>query len=341
VIDHAKVQVKAGDGGNGCMSFRREKFVPKGGPDGGDGGHGGSVIFVANPGLSTLIDFRYRQHLRAERGAHGEGAKRAGRSGGDLIVHVPLGTLVRDAQTGELLADLSRDGQRAVIARGGRGGRGNARFATPTHRAPRRADPGERGEERLVELELQLLADVGLVGLPNAGKSTLLRRVSSARPKVGDYPFTTTEPVLGTVDLPDGRSFVVADLPGLIEGAHRGAGLGHQFLRHVARTRVLVHVIDLAAPEDPLAQYALLRRELELHDPALLRRTVLVALNKIDLPEARDRLAPTTAALAARGVPAIGVSGATGLGVERLLLAAADALAAARAGEETPAGVKN
>jgi GTP-binding protein len=192
-----------------------------------------------------------------------------------------------------------------------------------------------------VELELRLLADVGLVGLPNAGKSTLLRRISSARPKIGDYPFTTTEPVLGTVALPDGRSFVVADLPGLIEGAHHGAGLGHQFLRHIARTRVLIHVIDLAAPADPLEQYAVLRRELELHDPALLRRTALVALNKIDLPDARDRLAPTAAALAAQGVRAIGVSGATGAGVESLLLAAADALAGARAGEETPAGVKN
>ncbi|MDR7550249.1 MAG: GTPase ObgE, partial [Armatimonadota bacterium] len=218
MIDRARVYVKAGDGGRGCVSFRREKFVPKGGPDGGDGGAGGSVVFVADASRSTLVDFRYRQHFRAPRGGHGEGARRTGRSGPDLVVPVPVGTIVRDAQTGEVLADLAQDGQRAVIARGGRGGRGNAHFATPTARAPRRAEPGEPGEARWVELELQLLADVGLVGLPNAGKSTLLRRISAARPKVGAYPFTTTDPVLGAVEMPDGRSFVVADLPGLIEG---------------------------------------------------------------------------------------------------------------------------
>ncbi|MDR7420757.1 MAG: GTPase ObgE [Armatimonadota bacterium] len=340
MIDQARVYVKAGDGGNGCVSFRRERFVPKGGPDGGDGGHGGSVIFVADPGLSTLVDFRFRQHLRAERGAHGEGARRAGRSAPDLVVRVPVGTLVRDAASGVVIADLAEAGQRAVIAKGGRGGRGNARFATATHRAPRRADPGTPGEERWVELELRLLADVGLVGLPNAGKSTLLARVSAARPRVGPYPFTTTEPVLGVAVLPDGRSFVLADLPGLIEGAHRGAGLGHAFLRHIARTRVLIHVIDLASPDDPLAQYATLRRELALYDARLVARPVIVALNKIDLPEGRARLGPATAELAGQSVRSFGISGATGEGVEALLLAAADALAAVRAGEETPASVK-
>ncbi len=340
LIDHAKVYVKGGDGGNGCMSFRREKFVPKGGPDGGDGGDGGSVMFVADPGLSTLIDFKYRQHLRARRGAHGEGAKRTGRSAVDLVVPVPAGTIVRDAVTGALIADLAAPGQRAVIAKGGRGGRGNARFATATHRTPRRADPGESGEELSVEIELRLLADVGLVGLPNAGKSTLLRRVSSARPKVADYPFTTTEPILGAVDLPDGRGFVMADLPGLIEGAHQGAGLGHTFLRHIARTRVLIHVIDLADPDDPLHQFAIVRRELELHDPRLVERPAIVALNKIDLPDARERAGTAAAAFEARGYRTVAVSGATGEGIEGLLQAAAGALGGARAGEETPAAVK-
>lgn len=341
MIDQAKVHVKGGDGGNGCVSFRREKFVPKGGPDGGDGGDGGSVVFVADAGLSTLIDFRYRQHFRAERGGHGLGARRTGRRGEDLVVAVPVGTVVRDAESGGVVADLAADGQRAVIARGGRGGRGNARFATPTHRAPRRADPGAPGEERWVDLELRLLADVGLVGLPNAGKSTLLRRVSRARPRVGDYPFTTTDPVLGAVELRDGRGFVMADLPGLIEGAHRGAGLGHQFLRHVSRTRVLIHVIDLAAPDQPMTQYAILRRELELYDRRLLERAVLVALNKIDLPEGRGRLEEARAALEAVGLLAIGVSGATGEGLEALLAAAADALSAVREREEeTSAAVK-
>ncbi|MDR7486196.1 MAG: GTPase ObgE [Armatimonadota bacterium] len=337
MIDRARVYVKAGDGGRGCVSFRREKFVPKGGPDGGDGGAGGSVVFVADASRSTLVDFRYRQHFRAPRGGHGEGARRTGRSGPDLVVPVPVGTIVRDAQTGEVLADLAQDGQRAVIARGGRGGRGNAHFATPTARAPRRAEPGEPGEARWVELELQLLADVGLVGLPNAGKSTLLRRISAARPKVGAYPFTTTDPVLGAVEMPDGRSFVVADLPGLIEGAHQGAGLGHAFLRHIARTRVLIHVIDLTGPTDPLVAYEVVRRELELYDPRLLDRSAVVALNKVDLPESRARLAPAASALAARGILAIGVSGATGEGTDRLLAATADALDAVRRGQETAA----
>jgi len=326
LIDQAKVQVKAGGGGNGCLSFRREKFIPKGGPDGGDGGDGGSVIFVGDPGLATLVDFRYRQHLRAGRGGHGEGAKRHGRRGGDLVVPVPIGTIVRDVATGAVLADVAAEGQQVVAARGGRGGRGNARFATATHRTPRRADPGEPGEERLVELELQLLADIGLVGLPNAGKSTLLRKISTARPRVGAYPFTTTQPVLGVVELSDGRRFVAADLPGLIEGAHAGAGLGHEFLRHVARTRVLIHVVDLAGPDDPLAAYDVVRRELELHDPMLSRRPTIVALNKVDLPEAHERCAAALAACAGRGLHGFCVSGATGEGIEMLLVAAADAL---------------
>jgi GTP-binding protein len=343
LIDQAKVYVKGGDGGNGCVSFRREKFIPKGGPDGGDGGDGGSVEFVADPGLATLVDFKYRQHLRATRGGHGEGAKRTGRGGKDLVVPVPVGTIVRDTATADVLAEFTTAGQRAVIARGGRGGKGNARFATSTQRAPRRADPGEPGEERWIELELQLLADVGLIGLPNAGKSTLLRRLSAARPKVGDYPFTTTQPALGAVELPDGRAFVMADLPGLIEGAHRGAGLGHTFLRHIKRTRVLVHVIDLSAPDDPVAAHSAIRRELELYDPALLERPEIVALNKLDLPDARARFEGATTTLAGRGRAVVGISGATGEGIDALLRAAADALDPARArsaGEETSSTVK-
>jgi GTPase len=340
MIDNAKVYVKGGDGGNGCVSFRREKFVPKGGPNGGDGGHGGSVIFVADRSRSTLLDFKYRQHLRAQRGAHGEGSERTGRGGEDLIVPAPIGTMIRDFDTGDLLADLVADGQRAVVAHGGRGGRGNAHFATPTHRTPRHAEPGRPGEERWVELELRLLADVGLVGLPNAGKSTFLRRVSAAKPKVGDYPFTTTEPMLGAVELADGRSFVLADLPGLIEGAHRGAGLGHAFLRHIARTRVLIHVVDLSADADPVEQYEMVHRELRLYDERLATRPTVIALNKVDLPDARSRAPEAIAAFEARGLRAIPTSGATGEGVEDVLRRAANALAVAQAGEETPEEVK-
>ncbi len=325
-IDRARVHVRAGDGGNGAVSFRREKFVPKGGPDGGDGGRGGDVIFVADAGMSTLLDFHYRQHIRAGRGRHGEGGERHGRDGEDVVVAVPAGTVIRDAQTKEVIADLAVAGQRAVVARGGRGGRGNARFATPTQRAPRHAEPGQPGEERVVELELRLIADVGLVGMPNVGKSTLLARVSAARPKIADYPFTTTQPALGAVRVPDGRSFVLAEIPGLIEGAHLGAGLGHDFLRHIARTRVLIHILDLAAERDPLADLDAVNEELRLYDPALLQRPALVALNKIDLPHARARVAPVTAQLSGRGLRAWPISAASGEGVDDLLRAAADLL---------------
>ena len=330
-IDRAVIYVKGGDGGNGVVSFRREKFIPKGGPDGGDGGHGGDVILVADEGLSTLLDFQHRRHFRAQRGTHGQGAKRHGKRGGPLVVPVPVGTVVRDAQTRDVLGDLVQHGQRVVVARGGRGGRGNARFATPTHRVPRKAEPGGVGEERTVELELKLIADVGLVGVPNAGKSTLLSRVSAARPKIADYPFTTTEPYLGVAALPDGRSFVLADIPGLIEGAHLGAGLGHTFLRHIARTRVLIHLVDLAAPAgDPVADFEAVNAELRLYDPALGQRPMLVALNKIDQPEARTRLADVAATVQRIGFRTFPISGATGEGVEALLYAAADLLAGVR-----------
>ena len=330
-IDRAAIYVKGGDGGNGVVSFRREKFIPKGGPDGGDGGHGGDVILVADEGLSTLLDFQHRRHFRAQRGTHGQGANRHGKRGGPLIVPVPVGTVVRDAQTHDVLGDLVQHGQRLMIARGGRGGRGNARFATPTHRTPRKAEPGEPGEERTVELELKLIADVGLVGFPNAGKSTLLSRVSAARPKIADYPFTTTEPYLGVVALPDGRSFVLADIPGLIEGAHEGAGLGHTFLRHISRTSVLIHLVDLAAPErDPVADFQAVNTELRLYDPALGQRPMLVALNKIDQPEARARAAGVAETLGRMGHRTFPISGATGEGVEPLLYAASDLLAKVR-----------
>jgi GTP-binding protein len=330
-IDRVVIQVKAGDGGNGVVSFRREKFIPKGGPSGGDGGHGGDIVLVADEGLSTLLDFRYRRHFRAQRGAHGEGSNRHGRRGGSLVVPVPVGTVVRDMATNAVLGDLVQHGQRLVAARGGRGGRGNARFATPTRRAPRQAEPGGAGEERTIELELRLIADVGLVGFPNAGKSTLLQAVSAARPKIADYPFTTTEPYLGVVGLADGRSFVLADIPGLIEGAAQGAGLGHTFLRHIARTSVLIHLVDLAALErDPVADFRTVNDELRQYDPALQGRPMLVGLNKIDLPEARERAGGISAAIVALGYPVFLISGKTGEGLDRLMEAAADLLAEAR-----------
>src|SRR5215470_6992747 len=295
-IDRATIHVKAGAGGNGVVAFRREKFVPKGGPSGGDGGRGGDVILKVDPNLNTLLPFRYRRLFRATRGAHGEGSRRSGRAGRDAMVAVPAGTVVVDAATGEVVA-----------ARGGRGGRGNAHFATPTHRAPREAEPGEAGEERVLRLELRLLADVGLVGLPNAGKSSLLARISAARPKIADYPFTTTEPMLGVVPLPDADGIVVADIPGLIEGAHRGAGLGHEFLRHIDRTRVLIHLVDLAAP-DPESAVTTVTRELEQYAPALVARPTIVVGNKIDLPEARVRADGFVAARNAHGLPALAIS---------------------------------
>ncbi|GFN22570.1 GTPase ObgE [Thermanaeromonas sp. C210] len=284
--DEAKIYVRGGDGGNGAVAFRREKYVPRGGPSGGDGGRGGSVVLEADPGLRTLVDFRYRSHYRAERGEHGQGKNKHGRSAPDLILRVPVGTVVRDAVTGEVLADLVAPGQRVVVAAGGRGGRGNARFANPREQAPKFAEKGEPGEERWIRLELKLLADVGLVGLPNAGKSTLLSRISAARPKIADYPFTTLNPNLGVVRLDEEHSFVVADIPGLIEGAHQGAGLGLKFLRHIERTRVLVHVLDVGMKggEEVLRDFETVNNELGHYSPELLKRPQVIAANKIDLP---------------------------------------------------------
>src|ERR1700751_1729216 len=288
-VDEVDIHVAAGHGGRGCLAFRREIRVPRGGPSGGDGGHGGSIFIVASPHTNTLINYRFHPEFTAERGQHGQGSNRTGHTGEDLDLAVPIGTLVYE-KTGDpaeplrLLADLAEAGQRVLVARGGRGGMGNARFATSTNRAPRKVQPGEPGEEKNLRLELKLLADVGLVGFPNAGKSTLIARISAARPKIADYPFTTLTPNLGVGRLSDDRSFVVADVPGLIEGAHRGLGLGHQFLRHLERTKVLVHLVDVsgASGRNPVDDLDTVRRELELFQPALAAKPQLVAANKMD-----------------------------------------------------------
>ena len=315
LVDLTRIHVLAGNGGSGCVSFRREKYVPKGGPDGGDGGRGGSVILRVDPHVRTLLDCREQPRYRAAHGRPGSGNNRTGRDGEDLIVKVPPGTVLRDVETGEVVADLLKEGDELVAARGGRGGRGNARFATSTHQAPRRADPGEPGEERRLELELKLIADVGLVGLPNAGKSTLLSRLTRARPKIAAYPFTTLEPNLGIAVLDEERNFVVADVPGLIEGAHEGKGLGLQFLRHLERTRALACLLDVTA-EDPARDLATLERELALHSAALAERPRVVVLTKSDLLAPEDR----AGAPARVGLPdARLISAHTGDGLRELL----------------------
>src|SRR5512135_1129302 len=288
-FDTAQIQVTAGDGGNGAVAFRREKYVPFGGPSGGDGGHGGSVILVVDPRLSTLSAFQHKTKFAARRGDNGRNKDQTGHSGADLRIPIPPGTVVRDADTGLLVADLTAPGAEVRVARGGRGGRGNARFATSTNQAPRMAENGEPGESRTLMLELKLIADVGIVGLPNAGKSTLLASVSAARPKIADYPFTTLEPYLGVATLDDETTLVLADIPGLIEGASRGAGLGHEFLRHIQRTRVLIHLLD-GESADPVADYSQINSELALFDPRLAEKPQIVALNKIDQPAVQDRL---------------------------------------------------
>ncbi len=284
-IDYVKIRVIAGHGGSGAVSFRREKFVPKGGPDGGDGGRGGSVILRGNKNLRTLQDYSYHKLYKAGRGQHGMGSNKHGKKGKDVILEVPLGTVVKDAETGKILGDIVEHGQQVVVARGGRGGRGNARFATPTHRSPREWEPGAPGEERWIELELKLIADIGLVGLPNAGKSTLLSRISHARPKIADYPFTTLEPNLGIVAYHDFTNFVVADIPGLIEGAHEGKGLGIQFLKHIERTRAIAYLIDSTDPQ-PAETFKILHNELKAYSPALVQKPALIVLTKKDLQPA-------------------------------------------------------
>jgi GTP-binding protein len=329
-VDQVRIYVKAGDGGDGAVAFRREKFMPKGGPSGGDGGRGGSVIFRADPMLTTLLDYRYQQHHSAPSGQAGMGSDCNGKHGDDLVLRVPVGTVFKDEETGEVLADLVEAHQEWVAAKGGRGGLGNMNFATSTRQAPRFAQPGTAGEVRTLVLELKLLADVGLVGYPNAGKSTLISVVSRARPKIADYPFTTLVPNLGVAAYRDGKSFVVADLPGLIEGASEGAGLGHQFLRHVERCRVLVHVLDAGAPDldearDLDADFATIERELKAYSPDLAARPRVIALNKIDLPPARERAMAFAKKVRRRknAPPVVLVSAATREGIDALLDACA------------------
>lgn len=291
-VDQVRIFVRGGRGGDGVCSFRREKYVPRGGPDGGDGGHGGNVVIVASRRLTTLLDLRYQQRYQAKSGGHGEGSNRHGRTAPDVVIQVPIGTVIFDDATGEQLADLTADGQSFLAARGGRGGRGNARFATPTNRAPTQCEPGEPGEERWLRLELKLLADVGLVGFPNAGKSTLIAAISAARPKIAEYPFTTLTPNLGVVSWEEDRSFVVADIPGLIEGAHEGKGLGLQFLRHIERTSFLLYLIDISewSPDDPVQSFEALRNELEAYDSALGAKPFAVVGTKIDAKGDGQRL---------------------------------------------------
>jgi len=336
-IDEVEISVSAGDGGDGCVSMRREKYVPRGGPDGGDGGRGGDVVLVADRNLGTLFDHRMRPRVAAEPGAMGAGSGKSGRDGEGALVRVPVGTVVIDLGDSERpLADLAVHGARCLVARGGRGGRGNARFTTPTHQAPDTAERGRPGQIRRLRLLLKLLADVGLVGFPNAGKSTLLRRISGARPRVAAYPFTTLVPALGVAEVGE-RRFVVADIPGLIEGASEGAGLGDRFLRHVERTRVLVHLVDAGSlalgPRDLLADYEAIRRELGAYEPVLLARPELVVLTKLDLLAERGALAGIEAELAARGRRVLRLSAATGEGLEELLRALVDALDASLAAE--------
>ncbi len=320
-VDEVRILVKAGDGGNGCVSFRREKFIPRGGPDGGDGGKGGDVILQADSQLSTLLDLTYPQTFQAQKGSHGKGKDQTGKNGKDLIIRVPVGTLIRDGETGEILQDLLFNGQRFVAAQGGRGGRGNARFATPTQRTPRHAEKGEKGQQRLLQLELKLLADVGLIGYPNVGKSTLLAQISSARPKIADYPFTTLAPNLGVVMREEHRSFVVADIPGLIEGASKGAGLGLNFLRHVERTRLLLHLLDISEDpcKDPVKDFHTLNHELVSYHPSLQEKRQIVALNKIDLPWVRERIEEVKKRFKPMGYNLYPLSGKTGEGVEELM----------------------
>jgi len=302
------------------VSFRREKFVPRGGPDGGDGGDGGDVVAVADAGLTTLLDLRYQRQYRAGRGEHGRGKDQHGKRGEDRMIAVPVGTMVREAGTGELLADLKAVGQRVVVARGGRGGKGNAHFVSSTNRSPRHAQPGLPGEEKELDIELRLLADVGIIGLPNAGKSTLIAAISAARPKIADYPFTTLVPNLGVVAYGEGKSFVLADIPGLIEGAHRGEGLGHKFLRHVSRTSLLLHLIDASkiGEEDPLADWRVVNRELELFDPALAAKQQIVVANKMDLPESRKKFRLLETLLPPAFRPPCAISAVTGEGLQEL-----------------------
>ena len=339
-VDEADIHVAAGHGGSGALSFRREKFIPRGGPDGGNGGKGGSVYLVADPHRNTLVHFRFTSEFAAKRGGQGEGSLRTGRDGDDLDIPVPVGTIVYKhdplvPESMEFFADLAKAGQRVLVAKGGRGGLGNAHFATSTNRAPRKHQPGEEGQEFHLRLQLKLLADVGLVGFPNAGKSTFIARISAAKPKIADYPFTTLTPNLGVVTLSDDRSFVVADVPGLIEGAHEGHGLGHQFLRHIERTKVLIHLVDVssASGRDPVEDFETIRKELELYNRELLRKPELVVANKMDAVDDPDRVTRLEARARDMNLPFFRISAVTGAGVPALLETAWPHVAEARAAE--------
>lgn len=328
-VDEVTLHVKAGNGGDGCIAFRREKFIPKGGPSGGDGGKGGDIVFVGDTGLSTLVDLRYMHHLKAERGQHGMGSDCYGRAGKDIRVRVPIGTQVFNEETGELMADITEGGQEVIIAKGGKGGRGNMHFSTSTNRAPREAEPGGIGEEFNLRLELKLLADVGLVGFPNAGKSTLISRVSAAKPKIADYPFTTLAPNLGVVRAGEFKSYVIADLPGLIEGASEGAGMGVRFLKHVERCRLLVFLLD-STPElepAPPQAYDLLIKEIEQFNPALAERKRLIVLSKTDTGASQETLADYKAHFEKMGYPVMAISSVTGDGIEKFIYTVGDILA--------------
>jgi GTPase len=320
-VDQVRISVKAGRGGDGVCSFRREKYVPHGGPDGGDGGNGGNVVMVASPRLTTLLDLRYQQHYQAKAGGPGEGSNRHGRTAPDITIQVPVGTMIMDDETGEILADLTAEGQPHVVAQGGRGGRGNARFATSTNRVPTHCEPGTPGEDRWLRLELKLLADVGLVGFPNAGKSTLIAAISAARPKIADYPFTTLTPNLGVVSWQDDRSFVVADIPGLIGGAHEGKGLGFQFLRHIERTSFLLHLVDISdwATEDPVVSFEVMRKELAAYDPGLEAKPFAVVGTKLDIAGDVDRRVRLQSYCRRRRIRFFAVSAVTRAGLGALI----------------------
>jgi GTPase len=341
-IDEAQIRVKAGDGGNGCVAFRREKYVPRGGPSGGDGGKGGDVVMESSERHNTLVHFRFNPEHKAERGRHGEGSNRSGREGADVVLKVPVGTVLYDSDSGERVHDFARADERMVIARGGRGGRGNAHFATSTHQAPRECEPGRAGEERSYRLELKLLADVGLVGYPNVGKSTLISRISAARPKIADYPFTTLEPNLGVVAVgeePEQISFVVADIPGLIEGAHQGTGLGTQFLRHIERTRLLVHLVDISDASgrpDPVKDFEVIMNELASFGAGLEKKPMLVAASKIDVVN-KQKLSKLRQFCRRKRLKLYPISGVTGEGIDKLKFAMAERVEEIRKREPAPA----